>query len=82
MLLLGLYTTIVNVIEIVTVIIPVLLGFGCLGGINGRQSWLEDDILVSLSTPGPTYDMVLGVVGPLAVGIATYSPRSLLTYAI
>ena len=58
------------------------LGFGSVGGINGRQSWVEDDILVSLSTPGPTHDMVLGVVGLLVVGIATYSPRSLLHWAI
>ena len=44
------------------------LGFGGLGGNNGRQSWLKDDVLVSLSTPGPTYHMLLGVVGPLVEG--------------
>ena len=27
------------------------LGFGGLGGNDGRQSWLKDDVLVSLSTP-------------------------------
>ena len=54
-----------------------VLGFGGLGGNNGRQSWLKDDVLVSLSTPGPTYHMLLGVVGPLVEGVASYSPWSL-----
>ena len=58
------------------------LGFGGLGGNNGKQSWLKDDVLVSLSTPGPTYHMLLGVVGPLVEGVATYSPRNLLSCAI
>ena len=59
-----------------------VLGFGSLGGIKFRQSWLEDDVLVSLSTPGPTYHMLLGVVGSLVVGVATYSPRNLFSCAI
>ena len=58
------------------------LGFGGLGGNNGKQSWLKDDNLVSLSTPGPTYHMVLGVVGPLVEGVATYGPRNLFSCAI
>ena len=52
------------------------LGFGGLGGYNGRQSLLKDDVLVSLSTPGPTHHMLLGVNGPLFVGVATYGPRN------
>ena len=58
------------------------LGFGGLGGNNGRQSWLKDDVLVSLSTPEPTYHMVLGVVGLLVEGVATYSPLNLFSCAI
>ena len=58
------------------------LGFGGLGGNNGRQSWLKDDVLVSLSTPGHTYHLLLGVIDPLVVGVATYGPRRLLYWAI
>ena len=58
------------------------LGLGGLGGNNGRQSWFQDDVLVSLSTPGPTHHMLLGVGGPLVVGVATYGPRTLLSCAI
>ena len=47
-------------------------GFGGLGGNNGRQSLLKDDVLVSLSTPGPTHHMLIGIVGTLVVGVATY----------
>ena len=46
----------------------ILLGFGGLGGNNGRQSLLKDDVLVSLSTPGPANQMFLGAVGPPFVG--------------
>ena len=60
----------------------VFLGFGGLGGNNGRQSWLKDDVLVSLSTPGPTRHMLLGAVGPHFVGMATYGPRKMLSCAI
>ena len=58
------------------------LGFGGLGGNNGKQSWLKDDILVSLSTPGSTCHMLLGVEGPLVEGVATYGPRNLFSCAI
>ena len=58
------------------------LGFGGLGGNSGRQSLLKDDNLVSFFTPGPTHHILLGVVGPLVVGMATYGPMSLLSCAI
>ena len=58
------------------------LGFGGLGGNNGRQSLLKDDVLVSLSTPGPTCHMLLGAVGPPFVGVATYGPRKRLSCAV
>ena len=55
------------------------LGFGGLGGNNGRQSLLKDDVLVSLSTPGPTHQMLLSAVGPPFVGVATNGPRKMLS---
>ena len=70
-----LYTTAVNVIVSD-------LRFGGLGGYNGRQFWFKDGVLVSLSTPGPTYHMLLGVPSPLVVGMATYTPRNLFSYVI
>ena len=56
--------------------------FGGLGGNNGRQSLMKDDVLVALSPPGPTHHMLLGVIGPLIVGVAKYCSRDLLRYAI
>ena len=56
--------------------------FGGLGGSNGRQSWVTGDVLVTLSTLGPTHHMLLGVVGPLIVGMATNSPKNLLICTI
>jgi hypothetical protein len=58
------------------------LGFGGLGGNNGRQSLLKDDVLVSLSTPGPARQMLLGAVGPPFVGVATYGPRKMLSCVV
>ena len=54
--------------SVILIVIIHVFRFGGLGGNNGRQSWLKDDVLVSLSTPGPTYHMLLGVVGPLVEG--------------
>ena len=55
------------------------LGFGGLGGNNGRQSLLKDDVLVSLSTPGPTSHMLLGAVGlPVAAIFHAYDLLSIL----
>ena len=50
------------------------LGFGGLGGKNGRQSLLKDDVLVSLSTPGLTHHMCQVAVDQLMAGVATYGP--------
>ena len=60
----------------------VFLGFGGLGGNNARQSWLKDDIIVSLSTPGPMHHMLLGAVGPLFICVSTFSPRKRLSCEI
>ena len=59
-----------------------LLGFDGLGGNDGRQSLLKDDVLESLSTPGPTHHILVGVAGPLIVGVATYSSTKVLSCAI
>ena len=58
------------------------LGFGGLGGSNGRYFLSKDDVLVSLSTSGPTHHMLLGAAGPLFVYVATYGLRNMLSCAI
>ena len=47
-----------------------------------KTHFLKDDVLVSLSTPGPTCHILLGAVCLLFVSVATYDPRKVLSFAI
>ena len=57
-----------------------LLSFGVLGGYSGSQSLKGH--LFSVSSPGPTYSMLLDYAGWLKLSMATNGHRSLLSCAI
>ena len=54
--------------------------FWCPGGNNGRLSLLKAS-LVWFSTLEPVCHILLGIVGPLIVGVTTYGPRKVLSWA-